>query len=205
MGIEAWQMQGDIIEACNCVTTCPCNFGSDPTSLPCEVILGFHIDKGRYENLHLDGLNFIFFITIPGHAFDGNWTVGVYLDERGSGAQNDALGTIISGEAGGWFEIAGALIAEHLEPEQVAISYEVVDGELRMSVPGLLEVQSERVPHPMPDTPPLNPEVSGLAVPFHTGPTFVRRASAMKLTDPKMSFEHPGMSSLVGKFDYSGP
>ncbi|MCA8928675.1 MAG: hypothetical protein KDC18_11440 [Alphaproteobacteria bacterium] len=52
---------------------------------------------------------------------------------------------------------------------------------------------------------PLDPEVSGLAVPFHTGPTFVRRAATMQLSDPRMRFAHPGKSSLVGKFAYSGP
>ena len=72
-------------------------------------------------------------------------------------------------------------------------------------VPGLLEVGTERVPNPMPGQPPLDPKVSDLAVPFYTGPASVRRSRAMTLSDPGMSFQHTGRSSLVGRFDYNGP
>jgi hypothetical protein len=43
-----WRMRGDVMEACNCTTTCPCNFGSDPTQVPCEVILAWRIQEGQY-------------------------------------------------------------------------------------------------------------------------------------------------------------
>ena len=57
----------------------------------------------------------------------------------------------------------------------------------------------------MPDQPPLDPQVDGLAVPWYTGPAPVRRAKVLKLTDPNMSFEHSGCSSLFGPFEYAGP
>jgi hypothetical protein len=37
------------------------------------------------------------------------------------------------------------------------------------------------------------------------GPTYVRRASMLKLTDPNMRFEHSKRSSLIGQFEYHGP
>ena len=73
----AWRMRGDILEACNCNTTCPSNFGSDPTQLPCEAIFGFRIQDGQYGNIRLDGLNFVLYFRIPGNAFQGGWTLGV--------------------------------------------------------------------------------------------------------------------------------
>ncbi len=200
----SWRIRGDILEACSCVTTCPCNFGSDPTNLPCDVILGFRIQEGQYRNTRLDGLNFVLYVRMPGNAFQDGWTLGVYLDQQATQEQIQALGTILSGQAGGWFAVLGGLIAQQLEPKQVPITFETVNGEHRITVPGLLEVQSERVPHPMPGQPPLDPQVSGLAVPFHTGPTYVRRSSMLKLTDPNMSFEYSERSSLIGQFDYSG-
>jgi hypothetical protein len=33
----------------------------------------------------------------------------------------------------------------------------------------------------------------------------VRRSTRLKLTDPNLSFEYLGRSSLIGQFDYSGP
>jgi hypothetical protein len=51
----------------------------------------------------------------------------------------------------------------------------------------------------------LDPKVSDLAVPFYTGPVSVRRSRTPRLSDPGMSFQYAGRSSLVGQFDYSGP
>lgn len=54
--------------------------------------------------------------------------------------------------------------------------------------------------------PPLDTQLTGLVVPFYNaGPASVRRSSAFSLTDPGMSFQHPGRSSLIGQFDYTGP
>ena len=98
----SWRMRGDVMEACSCVTTCPCNFGSDPTPLPCEVVIGWRIQNGNYGNTRLDGLSVVLYGRIPGKVFQGNWTVGVYLDQRASQPQAQALGDIFAGNAGGW-------------------------------------------------------------------------------------------------------
>ena len=99
----------------------------------------------------------------------------------------------------------GSLIAHPLVPKQVPIQFETVDSEHRITVPGLLEVGTERVPNPFPGQPPLDPQVSDLAVPFYTGAARVRRSTMLKLTDPDLSFQHSGRSSLIGQFDHSGP
>ena len=201
----SWHMQGDILEACSCITTCPCNFGSDPTQVPCEAILGWRIQAGNYGDVRLDGLKVVLYVSIPGNAFDGGWTAGAYLDESANQEQTQALGTIFSGQAGGWPAVLSTLIAHQLEPKQVPISFETVDGEHRITVPDLLEAGSERIPNPMPGEPPIDPQVSGLAVPFHTGPTYVRRSSVLNLTDPNLSFDHSQRSALIGQFNYTGP
>ena len=77
-----WRIRGDVMEACNCTITCPCNFGSDPTQVPCEAILGWRIQEGQYGDTRLDGLNVVAYFRIPGHPFAGGWTLGVYLDQR---------------------------------------------------------------------------------------------------------------------------
>jgi hypothetical protein len=201
----SWRMRGDVMEACSCATTCPCNFGSDPTPLPCEVVLGWRIQDGNYGNTRLDGLSVVLYGRIPGNVFQGNWTVGVYLDQRASQPQAQALGDIFAGNAGGWPAMLSSLIGNLLPPKQVPIQFQTVDGEHRITVPGLLEVGSERVPNPLPGQPPLDPKVSDLAVPFYTGPVSVRRSRTLTLSDPGMSFQYAGRSSLVGQFDYSGP
>jgi hypothetical protein len=201
----SWRMRGDVMEACSCATTCPCNFGSDPTPLPCDVVFGWRIQEGNYGNTRLDGLNVVLYARIPGNVFQGNWTVGVYVDQRASQQQAQALGDIFAGNAGGWPAILSSLIGNLLAPKQVPIQFQTVGGEHSITVPGLLEVGTERVPNPMPGQPPLDPKVSDLAVPFYTGPASVRRSRTLKLSDPVMSFQYAGRSSLMGQFDYSGP
>jgi hypothetical protein len=89
--------------------------------------------------------------------------------------------------------------------EQVPINFETVNGEPRVTVPGLLEVGTERIPNPLPGQPPLDTKVSDIAVPLYAGPVNVRRSSVLKLTDPNLSCEYSGRSSLSGQFDYRGP
>ena len=201
----SWRMRGDVMEACSCATTCPCNFGSDPTPLPCEVVIGWRIQDGNYGNTRLDGLSVVLYGRIPGNVFQGNWTVGVYLDQRASQPQAQALGDIFAGNAGGWPAMLSSLIGNLLPPKQVPIQFQTVDGEHNITIPGLLEVGSERVPNPLPGQPPLDLKVSDLAVPFYTGSVNVRRSRTLRLSDPGMSFQYTGRSSLVGQFDYSGP
>jgi len=201
----SWRLTGTAMEACRCDVTCPCNFGSDPTEIPCHLILAWHIADGQYGETLLQDLNLVAYVEIPGNAFKGGWTLGVYLDERADPDQAEALGAIFSGQAGGWPAVLSALIAKSLPSKQVPITLEMADDNVRVSVPELLEVATERVTNPLPGGPPLDLKVSNLAVPFYTGTIDVRRTAIMKLTDPNMSFEHPGRSSLIGAFEYHGP
>jgi len=131
-------------------------------------------------------------------------------DRRGARTSADqqqaqALGNIFSGQAGGWPAVLASLIGNLLASKQVPIRFETIDGEHRITVPGLLEVGSEQVPNPLSGQPPLDPKVSDLAVPFYTGAARVRRSRTLRPTDPNMAFEYSGRSALIGSFDYSGP
>ncbi len=201
----SWRLTGTAMEACRCAVTCPCNFGSDPTEIPCGAIVAWHIADGQYGDTQLQDLNMVVYLEIPGHIFQGGWTLGVYLDERADPGQVKALGAIFSGQAGGWPAGLGPLIAKPLPPKQVPIEIAFADDNVRVSVPGLLEVATERVPNPLPGAPPLDLKVGNLVVPFYTGPVDVRRSTTLKLTDPELSFEYPGRSSLIGTFEYRGP
>jgi hypothetical protein len=201
----AWRMRGDAFEACSCTVTCPCNFGGDPTQGTCEAIFALRLQEGHYGTTRLDGLHLVLYFRTPGNLFHGNWTAGFYLDQRATPEQVDALGTILSGQAGGIFAVISGLVGHQLPSQQVPITFETVNGEHQVTVPGLLEVGTERIPHPMPGQPPLDTTVNDIAVPVYAGPVHVRRSRLLKLTDPQMSFDYAGRSSLIGEFDYRGP
>ena len=58
-----WHLSGDYFENCNCSVVCPClvsksaPLASRPTKGVCDLALIFHIDRGRYGEVALDGLN----------------------------------------------------------------------------------------------------------------------------------------------------
>ena len=201
----SWQMRGDVMDACSCNVTCPCNFGGDPTLGYCEAIIGLRIQEGNYGATQLGGLNVVLYVRMPSKVFEGNWTLGVYLDQRANEQQVGALGTVLSGQAGGLFAALGGLIGNPLTPKQDPINFDTVNGEHRITVPGLLEVGTEPVPNPMPGGPALDTKATDLAIPFFTGTANIRRSSVFRLTDPDLSFEHSGQSSVRGRFEYSGP
>ncbi len=61
-----WKVQGDYFEACNCESTCPCLFLSDPDHGDCQLAIAWHIDKGHYGSTSLDGLNVVAIFYTPG-------------------------------------------------------------------------------------------------------------------------------------------
>jgi hypothetical protein len=201
----AWRLTGDVMEACQCNVTCPCNFASDPSYGTCGSMIGWHIEDGQYDETDLADLNFVAYLYIPGNAFAGGWTLGFYFDDRATAEQFEALTTIFSGQAGGWPAVLVPLIAKPIAPKQVPITF-ALDGEnVRVTVPDLLEVGTERVPNPLPGMPPLDLKIANLAVPFYTGEADVRRSTIVKLTDPNLSYEYAGRSALIGRFEYTGP
>src|SRR5262245_61768415 len=73
---------GDYFESCNCRVVCPCIVSrappltAQPTEGVCNLALIFHIDKGSYGDVALDGLNVALAVHAPGPMGEGNWAVG---------------------------------------------------------------------------------------------------------------------------------
>ncbi len=51
------------------------------------MVLIFHVDKGNYDGIALDGLNVAVVAHTPGVMGEGNWTLAVYIDERANDPQ----------------------------------------------------------------------------------------------------------------------
>lgn len=155
MSTPSWQISGDYFETCNCDYLCPClpgNAATVPTKGHCAAAMAYHIDQGRYGDVALDGLNFVVVLRTPGVMGEGNWSVGLLVDERATQEQQEALTAITSGQAGGPMAAFAPLISNFLGVESKPIRY-VQNGMSRsISVEGLLEQGCEGVPSP------INPE-----------------------------------------------
>jgi hypothetical protein len=155
MATTSWQLSGDYFETCSCDYLCPClptNLAGQPTKGHCNFAMVFHIEQGHYGDLTLDGLNFAVVGHTPTVMSQGNWSIGLILDERANAAQQQALAAIAGGQAGGPLAPLGPLIGTFLGTMTHPIHFQKNGLQRSVSIPGILEqavagVSSAANPH----------------------------------------------------------
>jgi hypothetical protein len=140
---ESWKVNGTYFEACNCAAACPCVFLSAPTEGTCTVLAAWHIDKGMFGAVQLNGLNAALLAATPGHMMQTKWKVALYLDDKASADQQKALGGIFSGQAGGHLAVLGPMIGEVLGVKAVPIEYSANGKQRSMRIPNIAESEIE--------------------------------------------------------------
>ncbi|HUK93935.1 MAG TPA: DUF1326 domain-containing protein [Gaiellaceae bacterium] len=123
----AWHLDGTYFENCNCDVLCPC--GASSLTLPatnerCHVLFVFHVEEGEIEGVDVSGLSVGILADSPGMMIEGGWKVGVYLDDKATEAQAEALGAVFSGQKGGPMEALAPLIGELLGVERAPIEFD---------------------------------------------------------------------------------
>jgi hypothetical protein len=154
--VATWQLTGDYFENCNCDVVCPCLASSvapltaRPSRGVCDVALIFHIDKGNYGDVALDGLNVSVIVHTPGPMADGNWTAAAYIDEQADDQQTAALGAIFTGVEGGPMAAFAPLISTQLGVKKVPIRYSIQGKRRSAEIPGIMQMAVEPIPtmHP---------------------------------------------------------
>ena len=144
-----WQISGEYFEACSCDSVCPCptsGLAARPTKGSCDAGLVFHVQRGQYGSTRLDGLSFAVLLHTPGAMIQGNWTVGLVLDERASKEQREALTTIASGQGGGPMAALGPLIGTFAGAEAKPIKIESSGMRRSVSITGMLDLAVEGIP-----------------------------------------------------------
>ena len=145
---EKWQISGEYFEACNCDLICPCLIQAPTSRDRCDAALAFHINAGTYGQTSLHDLNAVLVVSFPGPGKmrDGNWTAVVYVDEHASAAQQDALGTIFSGKAGGPLgAVFAGLVTTFLGVKSAPITFQMNRNQRRVTIPNILEIDLEAV------------------------------------------------------------
>jgi len=130
----AWNLSGSYTETCSCELMCPCNTSLDhgATYDFCRVSLVFNVHEGDVEGTDIGGCKVALIADTPKVMTDGNWRVGVYVDDGASDEQFEKLVGVFGGQLGGPMAGMAPLIGEMLGVERAAI--EVVDDGLRHSV-----------------------------------------------------------------------
>lgn len=136
--LEPWSINGELILNCSCTVFCPCvvSLGKHPpTDGVCQGWAGVRIDRGQFGKTSLGGLNVAFLLDIPGTMARGNWTTAVYIDERATAAQFDAITAIFSGKAKGTTGLFSILVGNFLGAERAPVTYATDGKRRRLEVP----------------------------------------------------------------------
>ncbi|SFK60251.1 hypothetical protein SAMN04488036_101618 [Shimia haliotis] len=137
LGTIPWTIKGELVLNCNCTVFCPCvvSLGMHPpTEGHCQTWGGVRIDTGEYGDVDLSGLNIGLLIEIPGMMSRGNWKVGLFIDDRATDAQFNALVDIFSGKAKGTTGLFSVLVGEIVGVERQPIQYINEGKERRITV-----------------------------------------------------------------------
>jgi hypothetical protein len=130
----SWTLTGSYVETCSCELMCPCNLSFDhgATYDFCRVTLVFSLREGQVDGVDIGGLVVAGIADTPKVMTEGNWKLGLFVDQRASDEQFDKLVKVFTGQLGGPMAALTPLVGEMLGVERAAI--EVVDDGLRHRV-----------------------------------------------------------------------
>ena len=130
----SWNLKGSYVETCSCELMCPCNLSFDhgATYDFCRATLVFQIHEGAVEGTDIGGRKVATIIDTPKVMTDGNWRLGLFVDDQATDEQTEKLVQVFSGQLGGPMAGLAPLVGEMLGVERVPI--EVDDDGVRHSV-----------------------------------------------------------------------
>src|SRR5437764_5598464 len=130
----AWNLKGSYVETCSCELMCPCNLSFDhgATYDLCRVTLVFNVREGQVDGTDIAGRTVAIIGDTPKVMTEGNWRLGLFVDDQSTDEQFDKLVQVFSGQLGGPMAALAPLVGEMLGAERAAI--EINDDGLRHSV-----------------------------------------------------------------------
>ena len=199
----AWKLQGQYFENCSCDVPCPCtvslDLGADRDR--CHFFLVFEVEAGDIEGVDVSGLTVAAVGDTPKVMSDGNWRLGVLIDERASDEQAGKLTAVFAGELGGPMEALAPLVGELLGAERVALEVSHQNGAHHVKVgdDGEIEV-TEVVPFGKEDG-----QSARLVGIFHpAGDDFaIAKATKSNVSAFGLDFAYEGRSGFASPFAWA--
>jgi hypothetical protein len=198
----AYDLQGQLLEVCDCKTLCPCWVGDDPDNGTCKGTLAWRIDKGSIDGVDVSGLTFAALAHIPGNIMNGNWKVLAFVDERASKDQEDAIVAAWTGKKGGPLADLSQLIGEVVGLERVPFEFDVREGKGRLRIGKVIAADMEPFRGPDGQATSLSDSI------FSTipgSPAYVGKASKYTANAPALGIQLDlsGHNSVQGSFRFT--
>ena len=197
-----YQLEGRLLEVCNCNVLCPCWIGEDPDNGTCDAIAAWRIDKGTIDGVDVSGRTIAGLVHIPGNIFQGNWRAVMVIDDACTPEQQEAILNVWTGKRGGPIADLAQLIGEVVAVERVPITFTVEEGKGTLKIGELGEAVMAPYVGATGQTTTLNESV------FSTipgSPAFVSKASMYKRTTKQYGLDNmnlEGHNAIQGYFKF---
>jgi hypothetical protein len=121
----SWTLKGGYAETCSCELMCPCNLSFDhgATYDYCRATLAFDIREGEVEGTDVRGRRVVAIIDTPKVMTDGNWRLGMFVDDQADDDQFDKLVKVFGGQLGGPMAGLAPLVGEIVGVERAQIEF----------------------------------------------------------------------------------
>lgn len=197
-----WEIEADYLQACNCDYGCPCEFQAPPTQGFCKGIGAYHINRGRYGDLSLDGLGLAYVVDFPGAIHEGKGTGLIFVDEKANAPQREALVKVSHGKAGGVpFEIFQAVITKWLDPRYVSFRFHLNGRDSSVQMGDVAAIALEPIKNPVTGEP------EGVRIEHETGFIFkgaeVVSAKECRVSVEGLDFSYPSKAGFVTQIRYA--
>jgi hypothetical protein len=199
--MKKWFFDADYLQSCNCDYGCPCEFAAPPTAGFCEGMGVWKIDRGKYGALSLDGLGLAFAAKWPGAIHQGNGTACLFVDEKASKEQRDALLEIASGKAGGLpFEILATTFSTLLEPRFVPFNVRIEGLQSTARLGDGFRIALEPIKNPVTGVDETVTVSHGTGFIFKTAECASAKEGSVAVE--KMKFSYPNKAGFVARIHY---
>jgi len=199
----AYELEGTILEVCNCNVLCPCWIGEDPDNGTCDAVVAYHIDKGSINGTDVTGRTFVILAHLPGNVLQGNWRSYYIVDDKATEAQQAALVDVWTGKLGGPLADFAQLTGEVLGVDRAPVSYELHEGKGTLKVGSFVEAEMTPYVGSTGQTTTLNDSVfssiPGSPAWVSKASRYVRKSSAIGLKDVNLQ-DH---NAIQGTFRFA--
>ena len=199
--VSKWRLEGTLLIACSCDFGCPCNFNAPPTQGDCEGQWLWHVEKGTFGEIRLDGLSWTVTADWPGAIHEGGGRAICFYDDRADETQRDAIAALVRGQHGGpW----GIFINTYELEDVRSMPFDLQLNGLQSSatVGDAMKLQMTTIKNP----------VTGAEV--HPGAVLPEGLVCKEATfgmsetfrvSSEIEYDHSGKYTAIAPFDYAGP
>lgn len=195
----SYKLEGRLLEVCNCNAICPCWVGQDPDNGTCDGLLAWHFDNGNIDGVDVSGLTISVLAHIPGNVLEGKWKAAVFVDDKATDEQQEAILAVYTGKKGGPVADLVQLIGEVVSVDKVPIDFSVDKGKGSIRIGDVISADVEAFQGATGETTTLSDTVFS-SIPG--SPAYVGTASSYKANNATLgiNLDLQGKNSVQGHF-----